>query len=402
MRKETCAVQQKALVSLSPEVTDLPIATWDTARSCMRAILSEAAASQGQQQGHVPLSSVKRAFRAKFKTELSETMLGHSKLSELLQDQRFRDVCTVRLEGHGYTVMQTRISDASVGSAYSQSDEDVSELDEPLCLEIDPDAGGNEIFEATPCPFSSSPMQRSMLSPIAGFIPKSEWLSVCPSTFPDVDIPGSMPYFAPYAIDVGNLSGSTTARSASTKGDAETKVSSTEVAQDDADELRFIDDMKVELVSKQMFAGEPLSLDDLDFLANAPQPRGAALPSLSPSVVKGMIHNTFIHAALPPPTPVQGSLRRSMSLPKDLWGAVSRVDCAHSESSSRDMHGASFEEFRFELCGTPLSANPSPGIALRSPALTASPGAGFTPRHLQSFGIWDPPRVLSLADHLFA
>ncbi|CAE8642229.1 unnamed protein product, partial [Polarella glacialis] len=42
----------------------------------------------------------------RFSIELSETMLGHSKLSELLQDERFADVCSVKLEGHGYIVVQ--------------------------------------------------------------------------------------------------------------------------------------------------------------------------------------------------------------------------------------------------------------------------------------------------------
>jgi hypothetical protein len=54
----------------------------------------------------VPLSNVKRLFRSRFQTELSETMLGHSKLSELLQDDRFGDICMVQLQGHGYIVMQ--------------------------------------------------------------------------------------------------------------------------------------------------------------------------------------------------------------------------------------------------------------------------------------------------------
>jgi hypothetical protein len=54
----------------------------------------------------VPLSNVKRLFRSKFNTELSETVLGHSKLSELLQDPRMKDICRVRLGAHGYVVVQ--------------------------------------------------------------------------------------------------------------------------------------------------------------------------------------------------------------------------------------------------------------------------------------------------------
>ncbi|CAK9000050.1 unnamed protein product [Durusdinium trenchii] len=52
----------------------------------------------------IPLSNVKRLFRSRYHTELSETALGHSKLSELLQDPRLKDICHVRLQGHGYVV----------------------------------------------------------------------------------------------------------------------------------------------------------------------------------------------------------------------------------------------------------------------------------------------------------
>ncbi|CAK0856783.1 unnamed protein product, partial [Prorocentrum cordatum] len=56
--------------------------------------------------GSMPLSNVKRLFRSRFNMELSETALGHSKLSELLNDTRLqdRDICFVRLQGHGYVV----------------------------------------------------------------------------------------------------------------------------------------------------------------------------------------------------------------------------------------------------------------------------------------------------------
>jgi len=54
--------------------------------------------------GSIPLSNIKRLFRSKFRKELSETSLGHAKLSELFQDPRLRDICTVRLQGHGYVV----------------------------------------------------------------------------------------------------------------------------------------------------------------------------------------------------------------------------------------------------------------------------------------------------------
>jgi len=52
----------------------------------------------------VQLSTVKRLFRLRG-LELSETALGHSKLSELLSDSHLSDLCTVKLQEHGYFVV---------------------------------------------------------------------------------------------------------------------------------------------------------------------------------------------------------------------------------------------------------------------------------------------------------
>eukprot|EP00440_Ansanella_granifera_P019481 gb/GFBE01021161.1/.p1 GENE.gb/GFBE01021161.1/~~gb/GFBE01021161.1/.p1 ORF type:complete len:627 (+),score=117.70 gb/GFBE01021161.1/:1-1881(+) len=111
MVKELCASSQQPCSGNGRDAAGLQLADWETARRCLRDILetaAAAAASQGSPQGPgiVPLSNVKRLFRSRFNIELSETMLGHSKLSELLQDHRFADVCRVKLEGHGYIVVQ--------------------------------------------------------------------------------------------------------------------------------------------------------------------------------------------------------------------------------------------------------------------------------------------------------
>merc|ERR1719183_1284919 len=82
----------------------LPLASWEEARSNLWLILQGAATPQAP--GSVPLSNVKRLFRSRFQLELSETMLGYSKLSDLLQDGRFLDICTVRLQSRGYVVVQ--------------------------------------------------------------------------------------------------------------------------------------------------------------------------------------------------------------------------------------------------------------------------------------------------------
>lgn len=53
----------------------------------------------------VPLSNVKRLFRARFHMELSETSLGHAKLSDLLHDPKLADICSVKLLDQGYFVV---------------------------------------------------------------------------------------------------------------------------------------------------------------------------------------------------------------------------------------------------------------------------------------------------------
>ncbi|CAE8623667.1 unnamed protein product [Polarella glacialis] len=105
MVKELCASTQMPCSGPGRDASGLQLADWTTAKQCLQEILSTAAAT-AQGPGMVPLSNVKRLFRSRFSIELSETMLGHSKLSELLQDERFADVCSVKLEGHGYIVVQ--------------------------------------------------------------------------------------------------------------------------------------------------------------------------------------------------------------------------------------------------------------------------------------------------------
>jgi len=73
-----------------------------TARLKLREIL-DSARLRGTDQ--VPLSNIKRLFRSLYQMELSETALGRSKLTELLQDPRFNDICTVQLQDRGYAVV---------------------------------------------------------------------------------------------------------------------------------------------------------------------------------------------------------------------------------------------------------------------------------------------------------
>jgi len=79
----------------------LPLATWSKARACLKEVL-DSAVRKGKSE--VPLSNLKRLFRSRFHVELSETALGYTKISDLLQDLQLRDICYVQLLERGYVV----------------------------------------------------------------------------------------------------------------------------------------------------------------------------------------------------------------------------------------------------------------------------------------------------------
>jgi len=84
--KEQCASQQQPASQPA-----LPLASIETAREGLRALLRSEHAAHG-----IPITSVKTLFRSMLGLELSETVLGQSKLHRLLAGPWFQDVC--RLE----------------------------------------------------------------------------------------------------------------------------------------------------------------------------------------------------------------------------------------------------------------------------------------------------------------
>jgi len=111
--KEQCAVRQQPVCTTKRAESAIPCATWEQARACLREILDNAA---GPGPGVITLSNVKRLFRSQYNLELSETVLGHSKLCDLLQDPRFQDVCSVQLQGKSQVVVQ-RVEPLAIGSS---------------------------------------------------------------------------------------------------------------------------------------------------------------------------------------------------------------------------------------------------------------------------------------------
>lgn len=107
MQKERQAVQKQ--VGTACANSRIPVAGWDVLEKCLRELSQEL--KDGNQ--YVPLSNIKRMFRTRFQVELSETALGYAKVSELLQDSRFHDVCQVKLQGNGY-VMQAVVKKTEI------------------------------------------------------------------------------------------------------------------------------------------------------------------------------------------------------------------------------------------------------------------------------------------------
>merc|ERR1719162_242407 len=116
---QCCAKEQRATKGeVCATSSEFPLADWDTVRACLRKLLQDAPSNL------FSVSNVKRLFRSEFQIELSETRLGHSKMTTLLLDDRLRDVCHVQLHGHGHAVVQVASSSESSSAAWADLSED--------------------------------------------------------------------------------------------------------------------------------------------------------------------------------------------------------------------------------------------------------------------------------------
>lgn len=143
------------------DTRDAPLvyASWEVARGKLREIL-ESARLRGDEQ--VPLSNVKRLFRSLHHIELSETALGHCKLTDLLQDARFHDICTVRLRERGYVVMPASPSEDTVSGPFPPGDD--KELLQASALREGPPVLRTFIHFGLPPPSPDSSSSRRSLS----------------------------------------------------------------------------------------------------------------------------------------------------------------------------------------------------------------------------------------------
>lgn len=232
MMKDHCAVCQQPCTTMDGS---LPHASWAVARTCLLEILNTATEDG---PGAVPLSNIKRIFRARFKLELSETRLGRCRLSELLQDPRFEDVCSVELHGQGYMVVPKVFSRPTAGT--------LTLIDKLPPYEV-PIELGKQASE---------------------------------------DVYHDQPRFSFFLDESCGVD------------------ATREEEEEEEEEADTYPDADLQVVLGQRTP------------AAAPTP--FKFPCLSPSTIGENVRSTFIHQALPPPTPMTGARRRSSSLPKDM------------------------------------------------------------------------------------
>jgi hypothetical protein len=128
MLKEQCAQRQRPSSSGGKAAG---LATWQMLRSFLQMTF---ASMDGAVAECVPLSNVKRLFRTRHRVELSETALGHAKLSELMRDPRVSDLCSVRLQNHGYAVFPPQQARASAAAAAAAARHGDKGLRSPLIM----------------------------------------------------------------------------------------------------------------------------------------------------------------------------------------------------------------------------------------------------------------------------
>jgi len=105
--KAQCAQRQQVFTAKRAEPgAGLSVATWETTRACLQQLLLRCPEKKDAEAGTLPLSDVKRLFRRQFDLELNETALGYTRVFDLLQDPRLRDVCTVHAQGNGQVMVR--------------------------------------------------------------------------------------------------------------------------------------------------------------------------------------------------------------------------------------------------------------------------------------------------------
>mmetsp|Transcript_97672 Transcript_97672/g.179492 ORF Transcript_97672/g.179492 Transcript_97672/m.179492 type:complete len:568 (-) Transcript_97672:69-1772(-) len=197
MEKEQCAASNIACSGRGGRSAGVPALSWEEARFYLQELLSSSPPTG------IQLPNVKRLFKSRFNANLSETALGYSKVSDLLQDPHFQDICVVKEQGQGYVVMQapaqvinlfSLLPTANVTPAKVQEQhvvtvtppEHVSSFDvEPLSF--DEAELQNEPLVLVPTPSPSPGLPTWALSPATWL--KNGYAGVVHNTFIDLKLP---------------------------------------------------------------------------------------------------------------------------------------------------------------------------------------------------------------------
>lgn len=405
MIKEQCAVfQQPCMTGTSAgqdgTATHMPVATWDVARACLKEILASVAVVD-QGPSTVPLSNVKRLFRSRYNVELSETALGHSKLSELLQDQRFSDVCNVQLQGQGYVVVQNpdaakadvipvdeALKQVSCGAAM---DGEVAAKrvefcpDEPLGLEeagfLTEDWLAQDVQHIVPLP-TSTPLQSPGVPPSATVRrwrdepPRYNLFTEDPQRLnPLEEVLAGASLVLPASPSVP--------QSSVWPGDEPRRVEFCPGEHLCLEECGIFRDSLpaagLQWATPLPSPGVPTSTTVRRWPRawppqEGPLPTGGAATASSSSGAPTtgakpllLVQNTFLHAAPQPPTPLPGSRRRASSLPKDMGTERGALEACQSTAFVHRPCGGCSGDSTADSTGSAGASNRAGAVAPTSP-----------------------------------
>jgi hypothetical protein len=104
LKEQSAAAQQHHASDVPSGEKDMSanFANWPQARSTLQKVMRRQLMNSPSHP--IPLSRVKQLFETESGLKLSETALGHAKLSDLLNDPRLADILTVQLQSRVYMV----------------------------------------------------------------------------------------------------------------------------------------------------------------------------------------------------------------------------------------------------------------------------------------------------------
>lgn len=347
------------------------VASWDLMRQCLQQLMD----NMGPGEHSLPLSNIKRLFRAQFHIELSETALGYAKLSECLQDPRLHDLCEVKLKGHGYgivpikkTTTRSRISLSDslgmepkrppplrpVGTGADRDDNEHKfgcvhrlRMEDVLLSQSTPKGAAQQSISATsPLPSTSASASRSTPSQISptrlAFAPTPSPGPACastasgsrrvlsmaalaPSPYPPTPSPGArfrrasspqapqggaLPRLLgrsrPQGLIGGTIKEAFPAVASPVGSKAAAALASSPLGTTSRSWIPPAAGVGVGVSAKPT---EPMAMQTPQKKNYSPESKPWGFTPMTPGTFGFSVHNTFLHAACPLPTPLRASAR---------------------------------------------------------------------------------------------